>query len=79
MLVLAAEILEYLRAHPLQADTDAHIARWWLLQCRVERALGQVRAALDHLEASGAIEQGPAGLYRLPAPTAGDPTGPERA
>jgi isoaspartyl peptidase/L-asparaginase-like protein (Ntn-hydrolase superfamily) len=63
---LAAEILKYLHDHPMQADTDAHIARWWLLQSRVERALGQVNAALQYLEAAGKVERGPGGVYRLP-------------
>lgn len=63
---LAAEILQYLHDHPLQADTDTHIARWWVLQCRVERALGQVHAALKYLEAAGKVKRGPSGVYRLP-------------
>ena len=63
---LAGEILQYLNDHPLQADTDAHIARWWLLQSRVERALGQVQAALQYLESAGQIERGPSGVVRLP-------------
>lgn len=63
---LAAEILAYLRQHPHKADSALHIARWWLLQSRVEAALDQVQRALDLLRESGAIEMGNGGIYRLP-------------
>ena len=72
---LAVEIMRYLSHHPLQADTDKHIARWWLLQSRVEQSVGQVRAALQHLETIGQVERGPGGVYRLPVVGQGNSKG----
>lgn len=64
VLAVAAEIRDYLAAHPTSADTVEHIAHWWLLRQRAETALARTKAALDHLEALGELERTAAGAYR---------------
>ena len=50
---LAQRILQYLRAKPQAKDTLEGIAEWWLLQNRIEDAVGQVSSAVEWLVTKG--------------------------
>ncbi len=65
VVALADEVMGYLRAHPDAADTMEHIARWWILQQRIEAGLAATQKALDYLERQGALEKTVQGVYRL--------------
>lgn len=65
VVALAGEVMGYLRSHPDAADTMEHIARWWILQQRIEAGLAATQRALDYLERQGALEKTVQGVYRL--------------
>src|SRR5262249_21320040 len=46
---LCRRILDYLRRHPNAEDTLEGIARWWLLEQRIQEETARVQAALNCL------------------------------
>jgi hypothetical protein len=48
----ARAVLEYLIQHPEAGDTVIGIARWWMLEWRIQQTLGEVKKALVELVAS---------------------------
>ena len=68
---MAKEILSYACRHPRAQDTIEGIARWWLLEHRIESIVGEVRRAQLELAAAGFMleRSGPDGRvhYRLNA------------
>lgn len=49
------EVLECFARFPERHDTLQGITQWWLLENRIEWAIGEVRAALDELVARGLV------------------------
>ena len=50
-------ILAYLRRHPGAKDTVEGIARWWLLNERVEQTVDRIERALEWLIENDLIEE----------------------
>ena len=46
---VAAAILDYLRAHPMAADSADGVQRWWIGSRRVGLGVEEVESALDLL------------------------------
>lgn len=46
---VAAAILDYLRAHPMAADSAHGVQRWWIGSRRVGLGVEEVESALDLL------------------------------
>ncbi len=54
---LAAQIQQYLEAHPAAADTLDGIVSWWLPYQRDRQTVENVEHALDALAAAGVVEK----------------------
>jgi hypothetical protein len=65
----AEEILRYFTRHPQAADTLEGVARWRLLEDRVQRSVEGINDALDWLVAQGFLLQeltaGSGAIFRL--------------
>ncbi len=63
------QILAYLINHPDAQDTAEGIAQWWLLEQRIQQALGEVQDALTELLENEFIavqvRQGMPAVYRV--------------
>lgn len=69
----AAEAIgAYLARHPVAADTEQGIARWWLVPMGVDVPLADVRQALAELLQQGLVERivlpDGSAIYRAPRP-----------
>ena len=57
VLLVAMNILDYMRRFPDAADTKEHITNWWLNEGDIEQEAGLVSCALQMLETSDYIER----------------------
>lgn len=53
--LLLREVLECFARFPDRQDTLQGITQWWLLENRIDWAIGEVRAALEELVARGLV------------------------
>jgi len=55
IVIVAAQVAEYISAHPDAADSAIGITKWWFKRQQLERAVEQVERALEYLVAEGVL------------------------
>jgi hypothetical protein len=53
---VAAEIMAYLKQHPMSADSLEGITYWWLVQQSIAQNVELVNLALQHLVSEGVVK-----------------------
>jgi hypothetical protein len=66
MEAVAAAIVDYLRAHPMAADSAAGVRRWWIGAQRAGPGLDEVESALDLLVERRVLRRLPLGDGTMP-------------